>query len=41
MRMKKRIITIMIATTMSFCLMACGTDKNKEVATEEVFKYML
>ena len=34
--MKKRIIAIMIATTMSFGLMACGTDKNKEVATEEV-----
>ena len=36
MRMKKRIIAIMIVTTMSFCLMACGTDNNKEVATEEV-----
>ena len=36
MRMKKRIITIIIATTMSFCLMACGADNNKEVATEEV-----
>ena len=36
MRMKKRIIAIMIATTMSFCLMACGADNNKEVATEEV-----
>lgn len=36
MKMKKRIIAIMIATTMSFCLMACGADNNKEVATEEV-----
>ena len=36
MRMKKRIIAIMIVTTMSFCLMACGADNNKEVATEEV-----
>lgn len=36
MRMKKRIIAIMIATTMSFCLMACGVDNSKEVATEEV-----
>ena len=34
--MKKRIIAIMIVTTMSFCLMACGADNNKEVATEEV-----
>ena len=33
--MKKRIIAIMIAATMSFCLMACGADNNKEVATEE------
>ena len=36
MRMKKRIIAIMIVTTMSFCLMACGADNSKEVATEEV-----
>ena len=36
MRMKKRIIAIMIVTTMSFCLMACGVDSDKEVATEEV-----
>lgn len=36
MRMKKRIIAIMIVTTMSFCLMACGADSDKEVATEEV-----
>lgn len=36
MRMKKRIIAIMIVTTMSFCLMACGADNDKEVATEEV-----
>lgn len=30
-RMKKRVITIM-----SFDLIACGADNNKEIATEEV-----
>lgn len=34
--MKKRVITIMIATIMSFDLIACGADNNKEIATEEV-----
>lgn len=34
--MNKRIIAILITSTISFCLMACGADDKKEVATEEV-----
>lgn len=36
MRMQKRIIAIMFATTMAFVLMACGADNKKVAATEEM-----
>ena len=34
--MNKRIIAILIASTISFGLVACGTDDKKEASTEEV-----
>ena len=36
MVMKKRIIAIIIAATMSLGLMACGADNKKAEATEKV-----
>jgi Flp pilus assembly protein TadD len=36
MGMKKRIIAIIIAATMSLGLMACGADNKKAEATEKV-----